>query len=148
MLFDTSLFNTQHYNVRIKGKLEQSKEMSSTLPYTSVLQLLKREPWICPRLLSPALLYIYIYICVYPVDCGCRIHRLYFCRGVRPPSNECPGYGPKQSDGEVPVLLELFWMRSNPLLPSLSGPLWPGVVAPDRVLSMGQIELTSVLMLN
>ena len=26
-------------------------------------------------------------------------------------------------------------------------PLWPGVVAPDRVLSMGQIELNRVLML-
>ena len=25
---------------------------------------------------------------------------------------------------------------------------WPGVVAPDRVLSMGQIELNCVLMLN
>ena len=31
-------------------------------------------------------------------------------------------------------------MRGTPLLPSLSGPLWPGVVTPDRVLSMGQIE--------
>ena len=32
-------------------------------------------------------------------------------------------------------------MQSTPSLPSLSGPLWPGVVAPERVLSMGQIEL-------
>ena len=32
-------------------------------------------------------------------------------------------------------------MRSTPLLPSLPGPLWPGVVTPDRILSMGQIEL-------
>ena len=30
-------------------------------------------------------------------------------------------------------------MWSTPLLLSLSGPLWPGVVAPDRVLFMGQI---------
>ena len=27
-------------------------------------------------------------------------------------------------------------------------PLWPGVVAPDRVLSMGQIEVNCILMLN
>ena len=27
-------------------------------------------------------------------------------------------------------------------LPLLPGPLWPGVVVPDRVLSMGQIEQT------
>ena len=39
-------------------------------------------------------------------------------------------------------------MQSTPSLPSLPGPLWPGVVAPDRVLSKGQIELSSVFMLN
>ena len=66
-----------------------------------------------------------------PVGWGCRIHRLLLCRGVRLP-NECPRYDTKQSDGEVPVILELWRMRSTPLLPSLPGPLWPGVVAPDK----------------
>ena len=51
--------------------------------------------------------------------------------------NECPGYDTKQSDGEVPAVLELWGMRSTPLLPLLPGPLWPGVVAPDRALYMG-----------
>ena len=37
MVLDTSLLNTQQYKVRIKGKVEQLREMSSTLPYTSVL---------------------------------------------------------------------------------------------------------------
>ena len=46
-------------------------------------------------------------------------------------------YDTKQSDGEVPVMLELWEMRSTPSLPLLPGPLWPGVVAPDRALSMG-----------
>ena len=36
MVLDTSLLNTQQYKVRIKGKVEQSRERSSTLPYTSV----------------------------------------------------------------------------------------------------------------
>ena len=36
MVLDTSFFNTQHYNVRIKGKVEQSREWSSALPYISV----------------------------------------------------------------------------------------------------------------
>ena len=36
MVLDASLLNTQHYKVRIKGKVEQSKERSSTLPYTLV----------------------------------------------------------------------------------------------------------------
>ena len=39
-------------------------------------------------------------------------------------------------------------MRSTPSLPSLPGPLWPVVIAPNRVISVGQIELNSVLMLN
>ena len=34
MVFDATLFNVQHYKVRIKGKVEQSREWSSTLPYT------------------------------------------------------------------------------------------------------------------
>ena len=33
---DTVLLNTQHYNVRIKGKVEQSRERSSALPNTLV----------------------------------------------------------------------------------------------------------------
>ena len=33
-------------------------------------------------------------------------------------------------------------MSSSPSFPSLPGSLCPGVVAPDSVLSMGQIELT------
>ena len=65
-------------------------------------------------------------------------------RGKTPP-NECPGYDTKQSDGEVPAVLELWGMRSTPSLPSLPGPLRPGVVAPDRALSMGHIELTAYL---
>ena len=36
MVLDASLLNTQFYKVRIKGKVEQSRERSSTLPYTSV----------------------------------------------------------------------------------------------------------------
>ena len=34
MVLDASLLNTQQYKVRIKGKVEQSKERSSALPYT------------------------------------------------------------------------------------------------------------------
>ena len=58
-------------------------------------------------------------------------------RGKTPPPNECPGYDTKQSDGEVPAVLELCGMWSTPSLTLLPSPLWPGVVAPDRTLSMG-----------
>ena len=45
-------------------------------------------------------------------------------------------------------MLVLWGMQSTPSLPSLPGPLWPGMVAPDKVLPLGQIELNCVLMLN
>ena len=34
MVLDTSILNTQHYKVRIKGKVEQSRERNTVLPYT------------------------------------------------------------------------------------------------------------------
>ena len=80
---------------------------------------------------------------------GCRINQLHLSWGIRhPPTNECPGYDTKQSDGEVTVILKLWGMQTTPLLSSLPGPLWSGVVAPDRVLSIGQIEVNCVLMLS
>ena len=79
---------------------------------------------------------------------GCRICWLLHCWGVRLPPNECSGHDPKQSNGEVQVMLEPMEMGSTPSLPSLPGPLRPGLVALDRVLSMGQIELNCVLMLS
>ena len=36
MVLGATLLNTQHYKVRIKGKVEQSRKWSSALPYTSV----------------------------------------------------------------------------------------------------------------
>ena len=57
--------------------------------------------------------------------------------GDEPHPNECPGYDTKQSDGEVPVMLELWRMWSTPSPLSLRGLLRPRVVVPDRALSMG-----------
>ena len=72
MVLDTSLLSTQQYKVCIKGKVEQSRERSSALPYTSLSKLFKREPsgdfWRqLPTLLTYLYVYIskYIYICIY-----------------------------------------------------------------------------------
>ena len=54
-------------------------------------------------------------------------------------SNECLRYDTKQSDGEVPVILEFCGMQSTYLLPSLPSLPWFEVIALDRVLSMAQI---------
>ena len=93
-------------------------------------------------------IYIYIYKSLMRyslVSWGCRIHQLLLWSGVTPPSpNKCPGDGTKQADGELPVMLELWVMSSTLSLPLLPGPLWPGVVAPDSVLSIGQIELFDI----
>ena len=63
-------------------------------------------------------------------------------------SNKRTRYDTKQFNGEVPVMLELWGMRNTPSMLSLPGPLWPSVVTPDMVLSMCQIELNCVLILN
>ena len=46
MVLDTSLLNTQQYKVRIKGKVEQSRERSSALPlHLGVVAIEKRAFW-------------------------------------------------------------------------------------------------------
>ena len=65
--------------------------------------------------------------------------------GYPHPTNKYSVYDTKQSNGDAPIMLELWEMRNTHLLPSVLGPLMPGVVTPDRVLSMGQIELFSHL---
>ena len=79
----------------------------------------------------------------------CRIHQLLLCRGIRtPPPKECPGYDTKKSDGELQVKLQRWGMQSTHSLSSLPSSLWSGIITPDRVLSICQIELKCVLMLN
>ena len=67
-----------------------------------------------------------------PVGWGCRIHQLLLCRGVKLDITNT-----KQSDGEPPVMLELWGMLGTPSSPLLPGPLCSKMVAPDRTLSMG-----------
>ena len=76
-----------------------------------------------------------------PFGWSCRIHWLLLWRGVRPPPNECHRYDIKSSDGET-LALDIWGMWSTPSLSSFPGPLWLRVLAPDRALSMGQIEQT------
>ena len=44
--------------------------------------------------------------------------------------------------------MELHGKYNTHSLPSFPALLWPEVVTPDIIISMGQIELNSVLMLN
>ena len=117
--------------------------------------LIKHFPFSSPNIFSPLTRKVYLYTYIKPkiffkdrpVGWGFKIHRLLHCRGVRLPDKR-PGYDTKQSDGDTPIMPEFWGMQSTPSLPSLPGPLCPGVVAPDRVLSMGQIELNCVITLN
>ena len=58
--------------------------------------------------------------------------------------NEFPDMTLKKSDGEALVILKFWGMQSTLSLPLLSGPLKLWVVAPNRVRSMGQIELFDI----
>ena len=60
------------------------------------------------------------------------------------PTNECPKYDTKQSDGQASVMLELWGKQRTPSLTLLLGPLRPRVVVSDRILSMGQIQLFDI----
>ena len=62
------------------------------------------------------------------------------------PTNECPRYNTKPSDGEV-LVLDRWGMRSTSCLPLLLGSLLPGVIVPFRVPSIGQMELFNHLSL-
>ena len=63
--------------------------------------------WVC----------VYVCMCKSPVDWGSRIHRLHLCRRARPPPTNVLVCDIKQSDGKVPIMLELWGMWSTPLLP-------------------------------
>ena len=65
------------------------------------------------------------------VGWGCRILWLHLYRGVRLLQRVSWIYDTQQPNGETPVMLELWGMRSTPLLLSLLGPLWLRVVEPD-----------------
>ena len=62
--------------------------------------------------------------------------------GIEP--RECPWCDINQSDFQAPVILEPWGMWGTPSFPSLPDPLRPEMVAPDRGLSMGQIELLDI----
>ena len=84
-----------------------------------------------------------------PVGCGRGIYRLHLWRRLRPSTttttttkkkNDCPGYDTRLFHGEVPIV-ELWRMWSTRSLPLLLSTLWPRVVAPVRVPSIGQIKI-------
>ena len=57
-------------------------------------------------------------------------------------------YDLKQADGEALVMLELWEMLCTHTVLSRLGQIWLEVVASERVLSMGQIELFNILSPN
>ena len=52
------------------------------------------------------------------------------------------------SDGEAPVMLELWGMRSTPSLLLSPCTFWPGVVASDKIIPIVQIGLLDKLRAN
>ena len=80
---------------------------------------------------------VHLYHSGYSLECGTDF---YLCalqisvEGQDPNHhNDCPRYDIKQFDVKAPVMVEFGEMQSTPSLPSLQGPLWSAVVAPDKV---------------
>ena len=85
----------------------------------------------------------------YPLGWGCRIHRLLLCRGVRTPPTTSVLY---MTLNNLMMRFQQWWSFREwevPLsLPSLPGPLCPGVVAPDKGPIYGLNRTNGILMLN
>ena len=65
MVLDASLLNTQHYKVRIKGKVEQSREGVAPSPTLGVVAIEKGAFGLPSTMVANfTYLYIYIYVCV------------------------------------------------------------------------------------
>ena len=73
-----------------------------------------------------------------PVNWSCRILTASLRRGKTPPNVL---FDTKQYDSKASVMVELHGMQYTSSLPSLPS---PEVVAPDRFLSMDQIELFDI----
>ena len=57
-----------------------------------------------------------LFVCHVAQSAGAVEYTDCFSAEGQDPSNECLGYDTKQSDGEIPVMLELWGMQSTPLL--------------------------------
>ena len=99
MVLDTSLLNTLQYKVRIKSKMD-----FLGLVYDKILLRSKSITCLPSRL-------GWLNTPTAPLQKGKNLPTM------------SPGYDTKQSDGEIPVMLELLGMQSTPSLPLLPGPL-------------------------
>ena len=63
MVLDASLLITQNYKVRIKGKVEQSRESSRNTPNGVVAT--ENEAFVLPSTIVTNIIYIYIFIYIY-----------------------------------------------------------------------------------
>ena len=125
----------------------QGMHLSYSMPRRQGMKTINsKRIWYIQICVSPG---IWSWFAHCPVGWGCRIHWLLLCREVRPPSPmSVLGYDTKQSDGKVLAMLELWGMRSTPSFTSLPGPLWAGVVAPNKGPIYGLNRTNSMLMLN
>ena len=106
-------------------------------------------------IVCPSYIYIYIYISLttkFTVAQSAAAEGYTVCistEGARLPHPcNCFGYDAKQNWWWGSINTGAMGNTDNLLLPSLPGPLWSRMVASDRALSMGQIELKCVNMLN
>ena len=79
MELDTTLLNTQHYKVRFKGKVEQSREWSSAPPLHLGVVAIEKGAFGSPSTMVANFTYLYIYIYIYMYICVCVCVCVYVC---------------------------------------------------------------------
>ena len=62
MVLDAALLNIQHYKVRIKGKVEQSREWSSALPQHLGVVSIEKEAFKSPLTKVAKFTHLFVYV--------------------------------------------------------------------------------------
>ena len=94
-------------------------------------------------------MYVYIFKCSVAQSAGIAEYTdCISVDGLLP--NECPAYDIKHSEGEPLTMLEVKGMRGTYSLPSLPGPIWPGVVALEKgpIYGLNRIKQCTYAKLN
>ena len=99
-----------------------------TLLYTVLVNVLIF--CLLPWLSSGTIFIVVVTSCCIIFSCGLLPRRLELYT-LPPPPTSVLDMTLNNLKVEVPVMLELWGMQSTPLLPTLPGPLWPGVIVPD-----------------
>ena len=130
-------FTVRQTFLKVNSDWERSNKMEKIWGRIMVMNWSVKDGWLCFMVYQPLwVILCQILLISTQLAGGCRIHWLHLCRRVRPP----PTSVLDMVLNNLIVRLQLWRFGECRSTPSL--PLLPGLLSPDRVLPLGQIEQT------